>query len=99
MSLTLLMTWALLPLIPAPLCFDRVLLKDGRSIECTLIESPDPAFVRIKIKSVEIPIRADLVDKSWVENLENYVPKNAQEEEYLKKGFMLFEGSWMSSKR
>jgi hypothetical protein len=97
--LALLLTSGLAPCLVAPLCFDRVLLKDGRSIECTLIESPDPAFVRIKIKSVEIPIRADLVDKSWVENLENYVPKNAQEEEYLKKGFVLFEGSWMSSKR
>ena len=87
------------PALAAPLCFDRVLLKDGRAIECTIIESPDPGYVRIKIKSVEIPIRADLVDKSWVENLENYVPKNAQEVEYLKKGFVLFEGGWMSSKR
>lgn len=99
LTFALLLTWGLSPLLAVPMCFDRVLLKDGRSIECTLVTSPDPGFVRIKIKSVEIPIRADLVDKTWVENLENYVPKNAQEEEYLKKGFVLFEGSWMSSAR
>ena len=53
----------------------------------------------LRIGKVDIPIRNDLIDKTWVENLEGYVPKNKQEEEYLKKGWVIFEGNWMSKDR
>src|SRR6185436_14228710 len=46
-----------------------------------------------------VPVRNDLIEKTFPENLANYKPKNAQEEEYLKKGFVLFEGNWMSASR
>ncbi len=80
-------------------CFDRVLLKDGREIVGTLVASDDPAFVRLKLPAAEIPIPTSLVAKTWIENLEGYVPKNKQEEDYLKKGWVLFEGQWMSKDR
>ncbi len=80
-------------------CFDKVLLADGRTIEGTLVPSTDAGYVRLKIRGIEIPIRSDLVTKTYVENLEGYVPKNKQEEDYLKKGWVLFENGWMSKDR
>ena len=79
--------------------FDKVLLKDGRLIEGKLLDSDDPAYIRLQLSGVEIPIRNELVDKTFVEDLENYVPKNKQEEEYLAKGWVLFEGRWMARTR
>ncbi len=79
--------------------FDKLLLKDGRTIEGTVVKGAEADVTRLKIGKVEIPIPNDLIDKTWIENLEGYVPKNKQEEEYLKKGMVLFEGSWMSRTR
>ena len=36
------------------------------------------------------------IDKTFVEDLDNYVPKDKKEEQYLKKGWVLFEGRWMA---
>src|SRR6187399_894264 len=76
--------------------FDKVLLKDGRTIEGTLIPSSDASVVRLKVKSIEIPIPATAVDRTFVENLDSYKPKSAEETEFLKKGYVLFEGRWLS---
>lgn len=96
-------TFALLALgallSPTASAFDKVLLKDGRLIEGKLLKSEDPAFVRIRLAGVDIPINAEMVDKTFVEDLENYVPKDETEEKYLKKGWVLFEGRWMSRTR
>ncbi|MGQ0553463.1 MAG: DUF1570 domain-containing protein [Planctomycetota bacterium] len=89
----------LAPAAPATLLFDRVLLKDGRTIEGTILPSNDTEFVRLEIRGTTVPIRADLIEKTFVENLENYVPKNKKEEDYLKKGWVIFEGNWMSKDR
>ncbi|MHC5211589.1 MAG: DUF1570 domain-containing protein [Planctomycetota bacterium] len=89
----------LAPLAATATAFDKVLLKDGRQVEGTILESDDPDYVRLEIKGTEIPIPLTMIDKTYVENLEGYVAKNKQEEEWLKKGYVLFEGSWMSSKR
>ncbi len=88
----------LLAALLAP-AFDKVLLKDGRTVEGLVIKGDDPDVTRLKIGLVEVPIRNELIEKTWIENLEGYVPKNKQEEEYLKKGWVLFEGSWMSRTR
>ena len=89
---------AALALAPAARA-DKVLLKDGRQIEGKILKADDDKVVRLKIGEFEIPIRGDLVDKTFVEDLEGYVPKNKQEEDYLKKGWVLFEGGWMSRQR
>jgi tetratricopeptide (TPR) repeat protein len=78
---------------------DRVLLKDGRLIQGKLIESDDPDSIMLQLAGVEIPIRNDLIDKTFVEDLEGYVPKNDKERTYLKKGWVLFEDRWMSRTR
>jgi len=97
--LSVLLSLCLAAVSTAATCFDKVLLVDGRTIEGTLVPSPDEGYVRLKIRDVEIPIRNDLITKTYVENLEGYVPKNKQEEEYLKKGWVLFENGWMSKDR
>lgn len=82
--------------------FDKVLLKDGRMVEGKVLKPAEGAagdVTLLRIGKVEIPIANALVDKTWIEDLEGYVPKNKQEEEYLKKGMVLFEGSWMSRTR
>ncbi len=84
---------------PAHAAFDKVLLKDGRLIEGQLLESEDASYVLIRLAGVDIPIHQDLIDKTFEEDLENYVPKNSKEEQYLKKGWVLFEGRWMSRTR
>jgi len=99
MFAALLAAWAVVPALVLPPCFDRLLLKDGRIIEGDLLPSPDPAVTLLSIAGIEVPVRNDLIEKTFAENLANYKPKNAQEEEYLKKGFVLFEGNWMSSSR
>jgi hypothetical protein len=87
-------------LLAAPAAaFDKLLLKDGRTVEGTLVKDEQLDVTVLKIGKVEIPIPNELIDKVWVENLEGYVPKNKQEEEYLKKGMVLFEGTWMSRTR
>jgi hypothetical protein len=83
-------------LLPA---FDEVLLKDGRTVAGTIVASDDPHVTRLRIGLVEVPIRNELIDKTWVEMLAGYVPKNRQEEEQLRQGNVLFEGTWMSRTR
>ncbi|HEX5009932.1 MAG TPA: DUF1570 domain-containing protein [Planctomycetota bacterium] len=83
-------------LLPA---FDQVLLKDGRTITGTIVASDDPHVTRLRIGQVEVPIRNELIDKTWVEMLAGYVPKDKLEEEQLRQGNVLFEGSWMSRTR
>lgn len=94
---------SLIPLLAAPLflpaTFDRLLLKDGRAIECRIVDEDDPIYLRIEIRGTEIPVRRDLIEKTFVEDLENYVPQTKKEEDYLKKGWVLFEGRWMSKHR
>jgi tetratricopeptide (TPR) repeat protein len=97
MVTVLLATITLTAALLAP--FDRLLLKDGRSIEGKVVPSDVEGYTRLRINEVEIPIRNDLIDKTWIEDLEDYVPQNEKEEEYLKKGWVLFEGRWMSKKR
>lgn len=79
--------------------FDRVLLKDGRAIDGKLMESEDKDFILLRLPGADVPIPLDLIDKTFVEDLEDYVPKNSKEEKYLKQGKVLFEGSWMSRTR
>ncbi len=79
--------------------FDKLLLKDGRAVEGQIVKGEQLDVTVLKIGKVEIPIPNAIIDKVWVENLEGYVPKNKQEEEYLKKGMVLFEGTWMSRTR
>jgi Protein of unknown function (DUF1570) len=83
-------------LLPA---FDKVLLKDGRTVEGQIVKGDDPTVTKLKIGLVEVPIRNDLIEKTYIESLEGYVPKNKQEEAELKKGSVLFEGTWMSRTR
>ncbi len=91
--------WLVLASAAHPFAFDKVLLKDGRMIEGTIAESDDDQYVVIELPGTTIPIHQDLIDQTYVENLENYVPKNKKEESYLKKGWVLFEGGWMSKAR
>lgn len=96
---------ALAAILSAPAgAFDKVLLKDGRMVEGKVLKEAAPGeaagdVTRLRIGKVEIPIANALIDKTWIEDLEGYVPKNKQEEDYLKKGLVLFEGSWMSRTR
>jgi len=83
------------PLTP----FDKVLLDDGRMIEGDVVEEDRDGYVVLALPGAEVPISLDLVDQVYVENLEDYVPKNRKEERYLERGWVLFEGSWMSRTR
>lgn len=78
---------------------DRVLLKDGRVIDGTLIESENPDYVVLQLPGADIPIPLTMVEKTFVESMENYVPKNKKEEKLLKQGKVLFEGTWVSRTR
>jgi hypothetical protein len=99
MLAAVLIAWALAPALALTPCFDRILLKDGRIIEGDLLPAKDAATTLLSISGIEVPVRNDLIAKTFSENLANYKPKNTQEEEYLKKGFVLFEGNWMSASR
>ena len=99
MLTAVLIAWALAPAFALTPCFDRLLLKDGRIIEGDLLPPKDASTTLLSIAGIEVPVRNDLIEKSFAENLANYKAKNAQEEEYLKKGFVLFEGNWMSASR
>ncbi len=79
--------------------FDKLLLKDGRLIEGKIVPGESPDVVVLQIRGAEVPVPSAMIEKSWVEDLEGYVPQTKQEEDYLKKGFVLFEGNWMSRKR
>jgi len=79
--------------------FDRVMLKDGRIINGKLVDSEDKDFHVLRLPGADIPINKDLVERIFVEDMANYVPKNAKEAKYLKQGKVLFEGSWMSRTR
>ncbi|MFT7464259.1 MAG: hypothetical protein ACI9EF_002609 [Pseudohongiellaceae bacterium] len=93
-SLTLLLGFA-----ADALSFDRVLLKDGRVISGKLIESDDENFVILRLPGADIPIDITVIDRTYVEDMEDYVPKNSKEAKYMKQGKVLFEGSWMSRTR
>ncbi|MCB9899239.1 MAG: hypothetical protein H6825_14635 [Planctomycetes bacterium] len=93
------LTLALPLVLAAPMFFDKVLLKDGRLVEGKLIESTDPDYCMLRLPGADIPIRNDLVQLTYVEDMEDYVPKDKKEADYLKKGWVLFEGRWMSRTR
>jgi len=99
MLAAVLIAWFIAPALAVAPCFDRILLKDGRVIEGDLLPPKDAATTLLSIEGIEVPVRNDLIEKTFAENLANYKPKNAQEEDYLKKGFVLFEGNWMSASR
>ncbi len=87
-------------LAAAPLArADKVVLKDGRVIEGTLRDVDEQGRTVLEIRGKAIPIEDALIERTFVENLEGYVPQSKKEEEYLKKGYVLFEGSWMSKTR
>lgn len=89
-----------LALLAAPsTAFDLVLLKDGRLVEGKLITDGSDGTVVLRLPGADIPISMDLIDKTYIEDLEDYVPKSKKEEEQIKKGRVLFEGSWMSRTR
>lgn len=98
MAATLLTAAVLTAALVSP-AFDKVLLKDGRLIEGTLTESPEAGYTAIAIGGMVVPIRDELVERTYVENLEDYVPKDDKEREYLAKGFVLFEDKWMARTR
>ena len=79
--------------------FDKVLLKDGRLIEGKIHDPDKDGHVAFEIRGMTIEIPHAMVDKHYIEDLEDYVPKNAKEEKNLKKGWVLFEGRWMSKAR
>ena len=98
--LSLLVTLTLLAGLATELmAFDRVLLKDGRVISGKLIESEDAGYLMLRLPGADIPIDMDVVDRTYVEDMEDYVPKNSKEAKYMKQGKVLFEGSWMSRTR
>ncbi len=90
---------ALLAIAASADAFDKVLLKDGRLIEGKILDEDRDGAVQFEIRGMEITIPHSMVDKSFVEDLEDYVPKDAKEAKYLKKGWVLFEGRWMSKSR
>lgn len=96
-----LLAWALLALLAATpaLARDRVLLKDGRVIDGTLLESDEPGYIILQLPGADIPIPDELVEKTYVESMENYVPRNKKEEKLLRSGKVLFEGTWVSRTR
>jgi hypothetical protein len=79
--------------------YDRVMLKDGRIINGKLIDSEDDQYYLLRLPGADVPISTNLVDRIYVEDMEDYVPKNSKEAKYLKQGKVLFEGSWMSRTR
>ena len=89
-----------LALLAAPsAAFDLVLLKDGRLVEGKLLSDGSDGTVVLQLPGADIPISMDLIDKFFVEDLEGYVPKSKLEEEQIKKGRVLFEGSWSRAAR
>jgi hypothetical protein len=79
--------------------FDRVVLTDGRIIEGDIQDSDDPDHLLLRIRSVDVLISNDLISTTFRENLDNYEPANKKEEDYLKRGWVLFEGRWMAKTR
>jgi len=77
---------------------DEVLLKDGRLVRGT-ITGTEAGVTRLRLGRVEIPVPEALIDRTWVEALEGYVPRTPAEEEALRRGWVLFEGNWMSRTR
>lgn len=77
---------------------DRVVLQDGRQIEGSLKSESDEQIV-LEINGVDIPIRRDLVKELYPAITADYQPKDDKERKYLEKGFVRFEGQWMSKSR
>ena len=99
MTVSLFVPLLALALAAVPAAFDKVLLTDGRLIEGKLLQPTDDATTPLEIRGIVIPVPNAKIDKTFVEDLEDYVPKNKKEEDYLKKGWVLFEGKWMSRTR
>ena len=52
--------------------FDKVLLHDGRLIEGKILqEESDEDTVFVRLPGADIPIRSDLVDRTYIEDLED----------------------------
>lgn len=96
-ALLCLLTVAALASVATP--FDRVLLKDGRVIDGQLLDSDDADYIVLRLPGADIPIPQAMVETTYVESLEDYIPKNKKEERELAKGNVLFEGRWMSKRR
>lgn len=77
---------------------DRVLLNDGRQIEGVIKSETDEA-VTLEINGVDIPIKRELIDEVYPAITDDYEPQDAKERRYLERGFVKFEGRWMSRSR
>ncbi|MEW6743592.1 MAG: tetratricopeptide repeat protein [Planctomycetota bacterium] len=80
-----------------PLPGDQVLLLDGRIVEAAVELSGDA--VTLKFKNGDITIPRDQVKEVYYEDLSRYLPQSDEEKEQLAKGFVKYEGRWISKDR
>jgi len=77
---------------------DKLILYDGRVVDgCRVEESGQELYATFEhgtLKLIPSQVKEILYDSD-----EAYVPKNDYEREQLAKGFVLFEGFWMSKER
>lgn len=76
---------------------DQILLKDGRLLQGKVEERPDGLYLKLQNGDVRVP--DDLVQETNIGDDEAYQPKNDFEREQLKKGLVLFQGTWVSKGR
>ncbi len=77
---------------------DKLILYDGRVIEGCRVEERDQDLFAI-FEHGACRLLPNQVKEILYDSDEEYVPRNDYEKEQLDKGFVLFEGGWMSKER
>ncbi len=82
--------------LAAPLGADTLVTKDGRIVEVEKARETDGVY-RLEFSCGEIVCPPEHVASVEIEgDMSEYEPKDEREREYLEKGFVRFEGRWIS---
>ncbi len=90
---------SILPAQQDPMIGGSLVMKDGRFIQAPKIKNtPDNYILVYTHGSVVVPKK--LVSRAFIlDDIGNYKPRNQAEEKKIKKGYILFEGKWISRAR
>lgn len=79
----------------APALADRIVTKNGRVIEGTVVSRAD-GKVKFKLETAEIEVPDDMIKDLFIEgDMSGYVPKDDKEKELIAKGFVRYQNQWM----
>jgi len=87
-------------LLTAPGFADRLITKDGEVVEVLKARQLSDGSYELLFKSGRIVCSASHLKEVEIEgDMSDYVPQNEDEKQKLEKGFVRFEGKWLSKQR